>query len=148
MIVKCNFQIHRIFFSTVVSDNRTILTSFHILLLEHLILCRLVMGQKGQAIREVATAAQLCASGPPRLLAAHSAQLHTLLGLYAMSMNSMEAAEAQLNIALRVISLESLYFWPNLFVFTPLMAEYDGSRIVDLCQSQLGNCLPADEARR
>jgi len=85
-----------------VSDNRSILTSFHILLLEHLILCRLVMGQKGQAIREVATAAQLCAAGPPRLLAAHSAQLHTLLGLYAMSMNSMEAAEAQLNVALRV----------------------------------------------
>ena len=85
-----------------VSDNRSILTSFHILLLEHLILCRLVMGQKGQAIREVATAAQLCAAGPPRLLAAHSAQLHTLLGLYAMSMNSMEAAETQLNVALRV----------------------------------------------
>ena len=60
------------------------------------------MGQKGQAIREVATAAQLCATGPPRLLATHSAQLHTLLGLYAMSMNSMEAAEAQLNMALRV----------------------------------------------
>ena len=63
------------------------------------------MGQKGQAIREVATAAQLCATGPPRLLATHSAQLHTLLGLYAMSMNSMDAAEAQLNMALRVRSI-------------------------------------------
>lgn len=60
------------------------------------------MGQKGQAIREVATAAQLCTTGPPRLLATHSAQLHTLLGLYAMSMNCLEAAEAQLNAALRV----------------------------------------------
>lgn len=89
-------------FIRLVSDNRSILTSFHILLLEHLILCRLVMGQKGQAIREVATAAQLCANGPPRLLAVHSAQLHTLLGLYAMSMNCMDAAEAQLSIALRV----------------------------------------------
>ena len=98
-------QFHKLIiisFYYAVSDNRSILTSFHILLLEHLILCRLVMGQKGQAIREVATAAQLCAAGPPRLLAAHSAQLHTLLGLYAMSMNSMDAAEAQLNVALRV----------------------------------------------
>ena len=100
------------------SDNRTILTSFHILLLEHLILCRLVMGQKGQAIREVATAAQLCASGPPRLLAAHSAQLHTLLGLYAMSMNSMEAAEAQLSIALRVYLLNLLSsFFKDIYLF-------------------------------
>ena len=87
------------------TDNRSILTSFHILLLEHLILCRLVMGQKGQAIREVATAAQLCTTGPPRLLATHSAQLHTLLGLYAMSMNCLEAAEAQFNAALRVSTL-------------------------------------------
>ena len=30
------------------------------------------------------------------------AQLHTVLGLYAMSMNCMEPAEAQLNAALRV----------------------------------------------
>lgn len=69
------------------------------------------MGQKGQAIREVATAAQLCAAGPPRLLAAHSAQLHTLLGLYAMSMNSMDAAEAQLNVALRV--LKTVHIFPT-----------------------------------
>ena len=68
------------------------------------------MGQKGQAIREVATAAQLCATGPPRLLATHSAQLHTLLGLYAMSMNSMEAAEAQLNMALRVDNSTTGFF--------------------------------------
>ena len=60
------------------------------------------MGQKGQAIREVATAAQLCSSGSPRLLATHSAQLHTLLGLYSMSMNCLDAAEAQLTCALRV----------------------------------------------
>jgi MAternally-affected-uncoordination protein len=76
------------------------------------------MGQKGQAIREVATAAQLCAAGPPRLLAAHSSQLHTLLGLYAMSMNSMEAAEAQFNVALRVGSMNkfSQFFFFQFFL--------------------------------
>lgn len=51
---------------------------------------------------KVATAAQICSQGSPRLLATHSAQMHTLLGLYAMSMNCLDAAEAQLNCALRV----------------------------------------------
>ncbi|XP_057371043.1 MAU2 chromatid cohesion factor homolog [Daphnia carinata] len=116
------------------SDNRSILTSFHILLLEHLILCRLVMGQKGQAIREVATAAQLCAAGPPRLLAAHSAQLHTLLGLYAMSMNSMEAAEAQLNVALRSTTDRELWTFANLnlaIVYLRMKREGDFNKLIE-----------------
>lgn len=33
---------------------------------------------------------------------AHRAQLHTLLAVYAMSMNNSEAAEIQFNAALRV----------------------------------------------
>lgn len=116
------------------TDNRSILTSFHILLLEHLILCRLVMGQKGQAIREVATAAQLCATGPPRLLATHSAQLHTLLGLYAMSMNSMEAAEAQLNMALRSTTDRELWTFANLnlaIVYLRMKREVDFNKLIE-----------------
>ena len=131
-----------------VSDNRSILTSFHILLLEHLILCRLVMGQKGQAIKEVATAAQLCSSGSPRLLATHSAQLHTLLGLYSMSMNCLEAAEAQFNCALRV---QSDSFLNYVFVKSGCQCfrfgiEYDGSRALDVCQPEPCHSVPAHEA--
>jgi len=116
------------------TDNRSILTSFHILLLEHLILCRLVMGQKGQAIREVATAAQLCTTGPPRLLATHSAQLHTLLGLYAMSMNCLEAAEAQFNAALRCTTDRELWTFTNLnlaIVYLRMKREGDFNKLLE-----------------
>merc|ERR1719402_823190 len=44
----------------------------------------------------------------------HRAQLHTLLGLYAMSMNCMEAAESQLNAALRTSKERELWTFANL----------------------------------
>jgi hypothetical protein len=67
-------------------------------------MCRLVMGNKSLALSEISQACGLCQQ-QPRLLLAHRPQLHTLLGLYAMSMNCMEAAEAQFTAALRVRSL-------------------------------------------
>jgi len=53
------------------------------------------------ALQEISQACALCQHNP-RLLLTHRPQLHTLLGLYAMSMNCMEAAEAQFSAALRV----------------------------------------------
>jgi len=53
------------------------------------------------ALNEISQACQLCRQ-QPRLLQGHRPQLHVLLGLYAMSMNCMEAAEAQFTAALRV----------------------------------------------
>lgn len=64
-------------------------------------MCRIVMGNKTQALQEISTAANLCKQHP-RLLETHGPQLHTLLGLYSMSMNCMEAAEAQFKAALNV----------------------------------------------
>jgi len=64
-------------------------------------MCRLVMGNKSMALNEISQACQLCRQ-QPRLLQGHRPQLHVLLGLYAMSMNCMEAAEAQFTAALRV----------------------------------------------
>lgn len=64
-------------------------------------MCRLVMGNKSVALAEISQACQLCRR-QPRLLQGHRPQLHALLGLYAMSMNCMEAAEAQFTAALRV----------------------------------------------
>ncbi|KAM7285395.1 MAU2 chromatid cohesion factor homolog, partial [Ixodes scapularis] len=49
----------------------------------------------------VSQALQICRQ-EPRLFGRHMPQLHTLLGLYAMSMNCMEAAEAQFSMVLRV----------------------------------------------
>lgn len=71
------------------------------MLLEHMIMCRLVTGNKSAALQEISAGAALCRA-TPKLLARHRPQLHTLLGLYAMSMNCMEAAEAQFNAAISV----------------------------------------------
>lgn len=71
------------------------------MLLEHIAMCRLVTGNKSLALQEISQAFTVCRQHPA-LLERHRAQLHTLLGLYAMSMNCMEAAEPQFSAALNV----------------------------------------------
>ena len=78
-----------------------LLSSFQVLLMEHIVQCRLVTGNKGGAIQEIGNMCRLLQSNTI-LLQRHRAQLHTMLGLYAMSMSCMEAAENQFNAALRV----------------------------------------------
>ena len=85
-------------------DTSPILSSFHVLLLEHTVQCRLVTGNKGGSMEAVSKLCHLFEKSSPKLLLRHRAQLHTMLGLYAMSMNCMEEAENQLNAALRVRS--------------------------------------------
>lgn len=94
-------------------DNKPILSVFQLMLLEHIIMCRLVMGNKTQALQEISAAAALCKQNP-HLLERHSAQLHTLLGLYSMSMNCMEAAEAQFIAALNTSQNRELWTFANL----------------------------------
>ncbi|GFT75139.1 MAU2 chromatid cohesion factor homolog [Nephila pilipes] len=81
-------------------DSHPILHSFQLLLLEHIAMCRLVMGNKTLAIQEASHALQICKQ-EPRLFVRHRPQINALLGLYAMSMNCMEAAEAQFGIVVR-----------------------------------------------
>merc|ERR1719339_330819 len=95
------------------SQDSPILSSFHVMLIEHMIQCRLVMGNKTKAVGELATLTRLLSSSPV-LLASHRAQLHTLLGLYSMSMNCMEEAETQLNAALRTSKERELWTFANL----------------------------------
>lgn len=85
-------------------DTSSILSSFHVLLLEHTVQCRLVTGNKVGATEEMGRLLTIFETSPiaTKLLSRHRAQLHTMLGLYAMSMNCMEEAENQLNAALRV----------------------------------------------
>ncbi|XP_057663542.1 MAU2 chromatid cohesion factor homolog isoform X2 [Diorhabda carinulata] len=94
-------------------DNKPILSVFQLMLLEHIIMCRLVMGNKTQALQEISSAAALCKQSP-RLLETHGPQLHTLLGLYSMSMNCMEAAEAQFIAALNTSRERELWTFANL----------------------------------
>ncbi|XP_022187847.2 MAU2 chromatid cohesion factor homolog [Nilaparvata lugens] len=94
-------------------DNKPILSVFQLMLLEHIVMCRLVMGNKSLALQEMSQACALCQSSP-KLLQSHRPQLHTLLGLYAMSMNCMEAAEAQFMAALRISQERDLWTFANL----------------------------------
>lgn len=94
-------------------DNKPILSVFQLMLLEHIIMCRLVMGNKTQALQEISAAAALCKQNP-HLLERHGPQLHTLLGLYSMSMNCMEAAEAQFIAALNTSQNRELWTFANL----------------------------------
>uniref|UniRef100_A0A2C9JSS8 MAU2 chromatid cohesion factor homolog n=1 Tax=Biomphalaria glabrata TaxID=6526 RepID=A0A2C9JSS8_BIOGL len=82
-------------------DSNPLLSSFQMMLLEHIIMCRLIMGNKSIAIHEIFQACHVCQQ-QPRLFTTHGSQIHTLIGLYAMSMNCMEAAEAQFKTALKM----------------------------------------------
>ncbi|KAH1006436.1 MAU2 chromatid cohesion factor homolog isoform X1 [Dendroctonus ponderosae] len=96
-----------------VLDNKPILSVFQLMLLEHIIMCNLVMGNKTQALQEISSATALCKKSP-RLLEAHGAQLHTLLGLYSMSMDCLPAAEAQFLAALNTSQERELWTFANL----------------------------------
>lgn len=76
------------------------------MLLENMVMCRLVTGNKSQALREMSQVCSIC-QRHPRLLNSHRPQLHMLIGLYAMSMNCMDAAEMQFTTSLRVGVLKS-----------------------------------------
>lgn len=84
-----------------VVDNKPILSVFQLMLLEHIVMCRFVMGNKATALQEMSQVVTLCKQYP-RLLHSHRPQIHTLIGLYAMSMNCMNAAEVQFTTAIKV----------------------------------------------
>ncbi|XP_030765193.1 MAU2 chromatid cohesion factor homolog isoform X5 [Sitophilus oryzae] len=94
-------------------DNKPILSVFQLMLLEHIIMCRLVMGNKTQALQEISSAASLCRQNS-KLLETHGAQLHTLLGLYSMSMDCMEEAKNQFLAALNTSHERELWTFANL----------------------------------
>ncbi|XP_015109825.1 MAU2 chromatid cohesion factor homolog [Diachasma alloeum] len=114
-------------------DNKPILSVFQLMLLEHIVMCRLVMGNKSVALTEIAQACQLCRK-QTRLLQGHGPQLHTLLGLYAMSMNCMEAAEAQFIATLRTTTERELCTFANLnlaIVYLRTKRDQDLNELLD-----------------
>merc|ERR1712141_825250 len=110
-----------------------LLSSFQVLLMEHIVQCRLVTGNKGGAIQEMGNLCRLLQSNQI-LLQRHRAQLHTMLGLYAMSMNCMDAAENQLNAALRTSQERELWTFANLnlaIVYVRTRREADFAALLD-----------------
>jgi len=68
-----------------------LLDSLHIILLEHMSMCHLVMGSRVMAIKQTCQAVQLCHH--PKLRVKHRGIIRTLLGFYAMSMSMIDEAE-------------------------------------------------------
>lgn len=114
-------------------ENTSILRSLQLLLLEHSVMCHLIIGSKAQAIKEIAKVCQLLQEDAKQLQA-HRAQLHTLLAVYAMSMNNSEAAEIQFNAALRTSKNRDLWIFANLnlaVVYLRCKRERDFADIMD-----------------
>uniref|UniRef100_A0A8D3BS58 MAU2 chromatid cohesion factor homolog n=1 Tax=Scophthalmus maximus TaxID=52904 RepID=A0A8D3BS58_SCOMX len=110
-------------------DCSPILSTFQVILLEHIIMCRLVTGHKATALQEISQVCQLCQQSP-RLFTNHAAQLHTLLGLYCISVNCMDNAEAQFTTALRLTTHQELWT----YIVTNLASVYirEGNRHQEL----------------
>lgn len=103
-----------------------LLESFHILLLEHMSMCHLVMGSRVSAIKQTCQAMQLCYR--PRLRIRHRGIIRTLLGFYAMSMSMIEEAEKH---------------------FTRVMNDNDvGTELRVMAMLNLALCYLQDDTRR
>ncbi|UXI16012.1 threonine-tRNA ligase [Sarcoptes scabiei] len=81
--------------------NHAMLNTFQLILLEHIAMCRLVMGNRTLAIKEIVQALNICYRDP-KLKFRHKPLIHSLLGMYAMSMNITDSAEHQLTLSLNL----------------------------------------------
>ncbi|KAL8615922.1 hypothetical protein ACOMHN_034598 [Nucella lapillus] len=120
-------------------DSHPLLSTFQLMLLEHIIMCRLIMGHKSVAIQEIFQACHVCQQ-QPHLFTMHGAQIHSLIGLYAMSMNCMEAAEAQFKTALEAnksgAELTSFINLNLAIVYLRMNRQADLMRMVDLLKPE------------
>ncbi|XP_023321486.1 MAU2 chromatid cohesion factor homolog [Eurytemora carolleeae] len=95
------------------TQENSLISFFHVMLVEHIIQCRIVQGKKEQGIRDIGVLCTLLEKNP-LLLQNHRSQLHTLIGLYAMSQNCLNEAETQFNAALRTTRETELWTFANL----------------------------------
>ncbi|XP_013193532.1 MAU2 chromatid cohesion factor homolog [Amyelois transitella] len=112
-------------------------------LVEHAALCRLVAGGKAQALHEIARAAHLLTIAPEASsAAAHTPQLHCLLGLYAMSMNCMEAAEAQFHTAINMSQERDLWMFAKLNLAIVYLRARRDNELTQLMEQVRPEALP------
>ena len=118
-------------------DPNPLLTVFKLSLLEHTIMCQLVMGDKTKAVEGVGLACRLCYASPS-LMHRRRPQLHTLIGLYAMSMNCMNQAEEQFKLALKVGGLLFSFTFPLYLVHCSLTGGIERPRADNQSAVHLG----------
>ncbi|KAL0820190.1 hypothetical protein ABMA28_006115 [Loxostege sticticalis] len=113
-------------------------------LVEHSALCRLVAGGKAHALHEIARAAHLLTVAPTACsAAAHTPQLHCLLGLYAMSMNCMDAAEAQFLTAIHMSQERDLWMFAKLNLAIVYLRGRRDNDLAQLMEQVRPEALPA-----
>lgn len=123
---KALMQIERLRASSPQPDH--LLESFHILLLEHMSMCHLVMGSRVLAIKQSVQAIQMCYRGTPKLKIRHRGIVRTILGFYAMSMSMIDEAENH---------------------FTGVINDRDvGSELRGMAMLNLALCYLQDDSRR
>ena len=125
-------------------ENKPILAVFQIVLLEHIIMCRLVMGNKSLAIKEIALAKDVCLSSPNKLLLRrHAPQLHCLLGLYSMSASLFDHAERQFYSCIQETNERDLKLFANLnlaIVYLRTNREHELKQILDQVSADNAQC--------
>lgn len=116
-------------------DDKPILSVFKIILLEHIVMCRMVMGNRELAITEIAAARDVClATINKNLLKRHSAQLHCLLGLYSMSTSLFDYAERQFVACINETKERDLKLFANLnlaIIYLRTKRDHDLKQILD-----------------
>lgn len=126
-------------------ENKPILSVFQVILLEHIVMCRLIMGNKTAAIKEIALAREVCLSSPDKtLITRHSAQLHCLIGLYAMSITMFEQGERHLLSCIQETHDRDLKLFANLnlaIIYLRTKRENDLRQILDTVSSENSQCL-------
>ncbi|KRX89088.1 MAP kinase-activated protein kinase 2 [Trichinella pseudospiralis] len=95
------------------NEEDNVAQSLWLLLLEHSILSQLNTGHYVSAVKEISLLKSACHCSP-RLFYQYGSRLHMLLGLYAVSMDQAQAAEAQFAAALRFNRDPKLSFYLNL----------------------------------
>ncbi|XP_075145032.1 mau2 sister chromatid cohesion factor [Haematobia irritans] len=120
-------------------DDKPILSVFKVILLEHIVMCRMVMGNRELAITEIAICRDVCLSSGPKSLMRHSAQLHCLVGLYAMSTNFFEHAEKQFLTCVAQTSERDLKLFANLnlaIIYLRTKRDQDLKQILDAVSTE------------
>ncbi|XP_037949757.1 MAU2 chromatid cohesion factor homolog [Teleopsis dalmanni] len=121
-------------------DDKPILSVFKVILLEHIVMCRMVMGNRDLAIKEIAAARDVCLqSSNPNLLKRHSPQLHCLVGLYSMSTNFFESAEKQFLACVHETSERDLKLFANLnlaIIYLRTKRDQDLKQILDAVSTE------------
>ncbi|KAL7729078.1 hypothetical protein ACLKA6_019904 [Drosophila palustris] len=121
-------------------EDKSILSVFKVILLEHIVMCRMVMGNRELAIREIAAARDVCLAAPHRnLLKRHSAQLHCLIGLYSMSTSFFEHAERQFLVCVNETNERDLKLFANLnlaIIYLRTKRDADLKQILDTVSTE------------